>query len=139
MVTDSMFTVKKKHYRLIGIIKHGLRTIRPLRAPGLLLAITGVLVAALAWVDWITRRLPEPEVLNRTVDQSLLLLLPGALLVVAGLILVVTVKTRYAVHISTAEGENDVIVSSQREYVNQIVNALTRAVRQAVWVDSRNR
>ena len=37
------------------------------------------------------------------------------------------IRQRYAVRIATAEGEKDVVVSSRKEYIQQIVDALNRA------------
>lgn len=132
MVTDSTLTVNKKQYRLMGIINHGLKTIRPFRTPGLLMAMVGVLIAAVASVDYIRLRMPDILVLNKVIDTSFILMVIGGLLALVGLVMAFTVKTHYAVHISTAEGDADVIVSKEREYVTQIINALNRALKQAV-------
>jgi hypothetical protein len=51
----------------------------------------------------------------------------GVLLLLAGLFIMLKQREKYAVRISTAEGEKDVVVSTSREYVNQIVDALNRA------------
>lgn len=132
MVTDSTLTVNKKQYRLMGIINHGLKIIRPFRTPGLLMTIAGVLIAVVAGVDYVRVRLPEILVFNKVIDTSFILMVIGGFLALVGLVMAFTVKTHYAVHISTAEGDADVIVSKEREYVNQIINALNRALKKAV-------
>ena len=54
-------------------------------------------------------------------------LIAGGAIVLLGLLVTFLVRPRYAVRISTAEGDNDVIVSREREYVRQVVDALNRA------------
>jgi hypothetical protein len=54
----------------------------------------------------------------------------GVAVALIGTILILAVRERYAVRISTAEGEKNVIVSSRKEYVSQIVDALNEAYRE---------
>jgi hypothetical protein len=51
----------------------------------------------------------------------------GASIAFIGVLLLGMIRQRYAVRIATAEGEKDVVVSSRKEYIQQIVDALTSA------------
>jgi hypothetical protein len=52
----------------------------------------------------------------------------GGFLTLVGIIALAIVRERYAVRIATAEGERDAVVSSKKEYVSQIVDAINQAV-----------
>ncbi|MXV14317.1 DUF6232 family protein [Hufsiella ginkgonis] len=52
----------------------------------------------------------------------------GAVLLVAGIILLLVIKNEFAVRISTNSGEANSIVSKNREYVQGIVDALSDAI-----------
>jgi hypothetical protein len=51
----------------------------------------------------------------------------GVGLVVLGIIILAVSRVRYAVRISTAEGEKNAVVSGKREYISQIVDAIHSA------------
>jgi hypothetical protein len=66
-------------------------------------------------------------IMNRWVTANEWAILFGALIALGGLLIATLVKTKYAVRIATAEGENDVIVSKHREYIRQIIEGLNKA------------
>ncbi len=51
----------------------------------------------------------------------------GIILLVIGAVWMMFTKERYAVSITTAEGERNVVVSERKEYITQIVHALNEA------------
>ena len=61
------------------------------------------------------------------VSGNTLALWSGLALIVVAVISLALSRQRYAVRIVTAEGERDALVSTKREYVAQIVNAIDRA------------
>jgi hypothetical protein len=128
MVTDTSFTVKKKQYRILGITDHAIRKIKPLRMKGLFIVLLGALITLLSTLEYFSSQVDSVILFERVWSGSQVLLASGIVIALIGLIWTFAVKPRYAVHISTAEGDTDVVVSSQREYVRQIVNALNRAV-----------
>jgi len=128
MVTDSNLTVKKKQYRLIGITDHALKRIKPLRLGGLAIVLLGILVAASSTIHSFAAKMSDVNLFGKVYDGPQVLIAMGIVIAMVGLIWIFAVRPRYAVHISTAEGDTDVVVSTQREYVRQIVNALNRAV-----------
>jgi hypothetical protein len=126
IVTESTFKVKNTAYRLNGITKLCLWTIRPDRWPGalaLLLGLAGVVCGVMGVI---------PADINMATDNGLisgneLALYIGAGLALIGIIVLAASKERYAVRIATAEGEKNAVVSGKREYIAQIVDALHSA------------
>ena len=55
-------------------------------------------------------------------------IISGIVLILAGFIISLVMKEKYGVHIVTAEGERDVLVSERREYVSMVVEALNKAL-----------
>jgi len=129
-VTDSTFQVKNTSYRLNGITKHGLSIIEPERLPGILMAGLGILIGVFGLLTLIPPALiPDIQINGTYYTANYLALWVGGGLFVLGLIVMAIVRKHYAVRISTAEGEKDAVVSDQREYIAQIVNALNEAFR----------
>jgi len=52
----------------------------------------------------------------------------GLILFIAGLFWLAGRRNKYAVHITTAEGEKEPVVSTKKDYVNQIVSAINEAL-----------
>ena len=61
------------------------------------------------------------------ISQNTIALWTGVILSALSIVLLLAMRERFAVRIGTAEGEKDAVVSSRREYIAQIVDALTRA------------
>jgi hypothetical protein len=126
IVTESTFKVKNTLYRLNGITKLSLWTIRPDRWPGILCLLIGLTAVVCGVMGLI------PADINMATDNGYisgneLALYAGAGLALLGIIVLAASKERYAVHIATAEGEKNAIVSRKREYIAQIVDALHSA------------
>ena len=51
----------------------------------------------------------------------------GVALVLAGILVMLKLREKYAVQIITAEGEKNVVISRSREYISKIEDALNRA------------
>lgn len=128
-VTESKFQVRNAEYELRGITKFGLFIRRPDRLPALLMVAIGLVIAACGWLNLIPpSTIHAVKIGNSYLGVNDLALWTGGLFVVLGLILSILSKERYSVRISTAEGEKDAIVSSKKEYISQIVNALNRGI-----------
>jgi len=127
-ITDSGIKVKKTLYRLNGITRHGLSIIYPPRVPFIVLIVlgTGLFIAGTmnliptSWNIYV-------NIFGFYFLAVSLFMASGVLLVLAGIFVMLRVREKYAVHIITAEGEKDVVVSRSREYISQIVDALNRA------------
>lgn len=127
-VTSVSLKVQNKEYRLPGITRHGLSTLKPSRAPGMFLFVIGMLVVVAG-----AYRLAPPGFLQPLsvgswrVTENEWAMIAGSLIALVGALSAALVKTKYAVRIATAEGENDVVVSKHREYIRQIIEGMNKA------------
>ena len=125
-VTDSVFHVRRHDYKLDGIVKHGLYVMRPSRLPAIFLVLIGLVLMIVGFGAWVpTDTIKDIYVGNTPVDVNTMTLAVGGIIALIGVITIGLLKDRYAVRISTAEGEKNVLVSSRKEYITQIVDALT--------------
>lgn len=128
-VTDSMFHVRKTAYQLNGIIKHGLYVLKPHRLPGLFMVLTG-LILIVAGLAKLAPGVPNDIIVNgTTIPAHTFILVTGAVVALTGVLITGLMRERYAVRIATAEGEKNVVISSQKEYIAQIVDAISSAYR----------
>ena len=125
-VTDSTLKVKNTAYSINGITKLYLWTIRPDRWPGVLMMLLGVVALLCGWMGVFPAN-ADVGTGSNTVDSNMLALWVGAGLFLLGIIILAMTKERYAVRIATAEGEKNALVSTKREYVAQIVDAVNKA------------
>ena len=130
IVTPSAFQVKDVKYNLLGITKHGLAVMKPIRLPGIALITLGIAVSLVGFFRLVPSGMIQNiniHVYGKLVSANNMALAMGLLFMTLGLIILIIVKEKYAVRIATAEGETNAVVSNQREYINQIINALNRA------------
>jgi hypothetical protein len=126
VVTDSTLKVKNASYRLNGITKLCLWTIRPDRWPGILLILLGLIAAASGYLNMLPANL-NMDTEDGYLSANTLAMWIGAGLFFIGILALALSKERYAVRIGTAEGEKNAVVSTRREYIAQIVDALHSA------------
>jgi hypothetical protein len=127
-VTESVFMIKNTMYQLKGITNHGFQIIRPHRLPPLFVALVGALLIFLG-VSHIVPKHFIPDFILQSIQLSVNTAAAclGAGLLVVGSVVFGLMKERYAIRISTAEGEKNVVVSRRREYIAQILDALNKA------------
>ncbi len=127
-VTSSRLIVRKSEYRLNGITGFRLFAIKANKAVPVVLILLGLaaLVAGLMKVFPLDAMTPV-NAGGKLIDINDIAAILGGLFFLAGIILMIAVQDRYAVQITTAEGNKNVILSSKRDYVNQIIAALTTA------------
>ncbi len=125
VVTDSAFKVRNTSYRLNGITKFSFWTIRPDRWPAILLLLVGLALAACGYLNIF----PSENLGSAAsgIGMNLLALYVGLGMMLIGIIALLVSRERYAVRIGTAEGEKNAVVSTRREYIAQIVDALHSA------------
>lgn len=129
IVTDETFQVKNHSYRLDGIIKHGLTILHPDRVPGIILIVVGSIIALTGLFQLISSEtLNNVQIGGSIVTANTIAQWLGGTFIIIGLLSLILVRERYAVRIATAEGEKNAVVSHQKEYIVQIVNALNQAV-----------
>lgn len=128
VVTLSTLQVKDRFYRLKAIKKHGMAILHPVRLPGLLVFIAGVVLSIMGLANSFNEMIPaswsptgEPLTVNVVAQWF------GVLMAMGGLMLTVALRERYAVKIDTPEGEQLAVVSTKREQILEIVSALNRA------------
>lgn len=125
-VTDSTFHVKKTDYRLDGIIKAGLYVLRPSRIPSIILILAGLILMTLGFLGLVPSNVIKDTYIGNTFIQgNTMALIIGGIIALIGVLIIGFLRDRYAVRISTAEGEKNVLVSSHKEYVAQIVDAIS--------------
>jgi len=127
-VTERMLQVKKTGYDLKGITRYGLSILQPVRLPWLALLIVG---AGLV-VAGVVKAIPETWMTERYLDDvlvtgNLVTVLLGSVLALTSIGVLLSLSERYAVSITTADGDHNVVVSKRKEYVTCIVNALNSA------------
>jgi hypothetical protein len=128
VITESTFQVKNKSYNLTGITKHGLLTLRPDRAPGLLLFFLGVIISLAGILNAIPPSWMNDIYINGNyIGINTIATWGGIAIALIGILITSLVKEKYAVRIATAEGEKNAVVSKEKEYVRQIVQALNEA------------
>ncbi len=128
MVTDSTFHVKKQEYRLNGITRCAMMVQQPKRAPGIVLVLLGLGLAAMGFLGVFKPDMfPDVRIDNADYTMNTLALWGGGFFVIIGMIWLAVIREKYAVRIATAEGEKDAVVSTQKEYVFQIVEAINNA------------
>jgi hypothetical protein len=129
VVTYSAIQVKKKWYKLNGITKHGLSILGPERLPFVVLLLIGTALSLLGLFDGAQTLLGTTElaVYDFSIHLNQLLFWIGIGLLALTAVLMLAIPERYAVSITTAEGEKNLIVSTQKEYVTQIIKALNEA------------
>lgn len=128
-VTYSAIQVKKKWYSLNGITRHGLSILSPVRISSVLFSILGLTLAIVGLFDLSLNLLGASDFVlyGYTIQLDQLLFWSGVLMLALAGTLLLMMHERYAISITTAEGEKNVIVSPQKEYIMQILRALNKA------------
>lgn len=128
VVTTSALQVKDRFYRLRAIRRHSMAIMQPARLPGILLFVTGVALAIIGMASGFNNSIPGDYTWNgEPLSQNVAALWGGTILAFAGLGLTLAMKEKYAVKIATDDGEKMAVVSSKREQITEIVDALNRA------------
>lgn len=128
VVTLSTLQVKDRFYRLKQIKQHGMTILQPVRIPGLIVFIIGIVLSVMGLAGSFTAYLPASwSPTGQPLSVSVVAQWFGVLMAMGGLMLTVALRERYAVKIDTPEGEQLAIVSTKREQILEIVSALNRA------------
>jgi hypothetical protein len=127
VVTLSTLQVKDRFYSLKNIKRHSMAILQPVRVPGIVMFIVGVALALCGMANAFPIDMLQRLGLATSVDVNYLAQWTGTALTVLGLILTVMLRERYAIRIATEEGEQDAVISTKREYIREILDALNRA------------
>jgi hypothetical protein len=128
IVTDTTLQVKNSSYNLKGITKHGLYVLKPQRLPGMFLFLIGAVLAICGIFKLVPQAIkPEFSLGIYTIATTTAMIIAGSILAVIGILIIGLLRERYAVRIATAEGEKNAVVSTHKEYITQILDALNQA------------
>ncbi len=128
VVTLSTLQVRDRFYSLKNIKRHSMAILQPARLPGVILFITGVALALCGMANAFPANwAAQTGYFAAGTDTNAMVQWSGTALTVVGLLLTVMLRERYAVRIATEEGEQDAVVSTRREYIREILDALNRA------------
>jgi hypothetical protein len=129
-VTTVNFSTGKTTYRIDGILNAHMRLIKAHYAPSLIMMVLGFAGIMAGALHLIPDHLMQPFIVSgMVITVNLVSIFLGALLLIGGAVLLAVQHDKYSVHIVTAEGEKDPIVSEKKDYVGQIVSALEYALR----------
>lgn len=129
-VTTVNFFTGKTTYKIDGILNARMNLIKAHYAPAFILLLLGFVGVVAGALHLIPDTMMQPFIVSGIVITiNLLSIILGALLLITGIILIAVQHDKYSVHIVTAEGEKDPIVSEKKDYVGQIVSALDYALR----------
>jgi len=128
VVTLSTLQVKDRFYTLRQIKKHGMTILQPVRLPGVIVFIAGVVLSTMGLAGAFTELVPASwSPTGEPFSASIVAQWLGVLMAMGGLMLTVALRERYAVKLDTPDGEQLAIVSTKREQILEIVSALNRA------------
>jgi len=127
-VTPYQFIVGKTEYLLEGITTIRLFIIRGNKLPAIILILLGMGGILAGWRQLLAGEIDSATAGTHVLTYNQLAIYGGAILFVLGALLFALVQDKYAVRITTAEGEKDAVVSTKKDYINQIVSALREAV-----------
>lgn len=128
VVTFSTLQVKDRFYRLRAIKKHGVEILQPVRLPGLIVFIAGVVISIMGLSNAFNSQVPaEWSFTGEMMSINVVAQWAGVLMAMGGLMLTIALRERYAVRIDTPDGEQFAVVSTKREQIMEIVSALNRA------------
>jgi hypothetical protein len=129
-VTPNQFIVGKTEYLLRGVTNIRLYTIKANLVPAVLLIIFGI-ASAIAGFMRIFResdQLISTDTTATSLGNNEIAMLVGGILFLAGVIWALVTHEKYAVRLTTAEGEKDALISTKKDYVGQIINAVQHAL-----------
>jgi hypothetical protein len=128
IVSERSFVVNNKEYRIKNIRNHLVKVVKPVLLPGIVFGISGAFLFVTGIIKMVSFYfIPSVQLQGITIDGSGWAIVAGVLLLVGGLLMIMAKKPYYALHISTADEENDVIISRRRDYIRKITDALNRA------------
>ncbi|MEO5569742.1 MAG: DUF6232 family protein [Bacteroidia bacterium] len=128
-VTPTEFTAGKKSYKLEGIVDASMNLIRASLVPALLMLLIGIAILATGLLHMYSpERIDSLSSGTVIITVNRLAVFGGVLFFIIGILLTFKTRDKYAVHIVTAEGHKEPIISKKKDYVAQIVKAIQHAL-----------
>ena len=139
-VTESALQVKKKWYTLSGITKHGFTIMQPERLPWGIVLVLGVALLTSGILHLIPQTwVGDVYLVDVMVTANQLAMVLGGFITLVSLGIMLTMGERYAVSITTSEGEQNVVVSRSKDYITSIVHGLNEAFFMRINPDVRGK
>ena len=128
-VTDSTLRVRKHAYPLDRIYQHHISVSKPNRTPGLFFVGLGLL-SLTSGIGGSSFQFSgfSIHLFSLVLDPSTIQIILGTCLMVGGIVFMVAMKEKYAVHIVMGDEEKDVLVSKRKDYIMKVEDALNRAL-----------
>lgn len=126
-ITDSTFYVHRQSYSLEGIKEIKLLKVPSSKATGVILFIIGFVFMLLGSLDTLGELAYETNNNIIVINADMIAIIAGVLLVVTAIFISIFTKSKYAVKITTTEGERRPLESKNKEYVVHVVNSLKKA------------
>ncbi len=128
-VTTREFTTGETNYLIDGILNARSNRIKAKTGLAILLLITGLLFVAAAYFHVFNNlQVDSMHIGTLLLTPNRIAALAGAVLVLIGIFWIAMSRNKYAVHITTAEGEKEPVISTKKDYINQIVTAINKAL-----------
>jgi hypothetical protein len=128
-VTTHKFIVGRVAYLIDGILNARIQMIHGNVAGAIILLLLGIAAALGGYFHYFSGEQIDGLAIGSWVfTYNRLAMLAGGFFMLCSLVWLLTSHNRYAVHITTAEGEKEPIVSTKKDYVAQIVKALNKAI-----------
>ena len=128
-VTTSEFVTGNTSYKIEGIINAYMNTLRATLTPAILFILIGLGGIITGAMHLYSNSSVEPFYIGGIlVTVNRIVISGGLLLLFMGLIVAFTSRGKYAVHIVTAEGDKEPVVSTKKEYISEIVTAIQKAL-----------
>jgi hypothetical protein len=128
-VTTSEFVTGNTSYKIDGIIKAYMNSIRAAVSSAILFILIGLGGIITGAMHLYSHSSVEPFYIGSIpVTVNRIVFFAGLLFLSGGFILAFTTRGKYAVHIVTAEGDKEPVVSTKKEYIREIVAAIQKAL-----------
>jgi hypothetical protein len=128
-VTTKEFITGHANYLIDGIVNARINLIKANIGSAILLIVIGLAGMAAAYFHiFETVPVDNMHIGTLLLTPNRIAALAGLLLLLIGLFWIILNRNKYAVHITTAEGEREPVVSTKKDYVHQIVSAINKAL-----------
>jgi hypothetical protein len=128
-VTTYQFIAGETKYFIDGILSVRMNYIKAKIIPAIVLIVLGLAAVVAGFLHLFnTIQLDNLRIGTMTLTANRLAAIIGVVLILIGLISMAVRHRKYAVHILTADGEKEPVVSTKKDYIYQIVSAIEKAI-----------
>jgi len=128
-VTTREFITGEKNYLIDGILNARSTLLKANPSGSILLMVLGLAGIAAGFLHYFSNlQVDNLHLGTLSLTPNRIAAILGAILFLSGLFWIMLSRNKYAVHITTAEGEKEPVVSVKKDYINQIVSAINKAL-----------